>query len=59
MPQRQNFQGEIVSRSAEGQRVGQNDPENDQHDLLTLLANPRESIISSPDGVSATRSLRD
>jgi len=54
MPQRQNFQGEIVPRAAERQRVGQNDPENSQHDLLTLLANPRQSNISSPDGISAT-----
>ena len=30
-------------------------PENGQHDLLTMLANPCQSIISSPDGISATQ----
>ena len=58
MPQRQNFQGEIVPRSAEQQWVGHNDPEDGQHVFLTLLANPRQSIISSADGISATHRAR-
>jgi hypothetical protein len=54
MSQRLNIQGEILPRAAEQERVGQNDPENGQRDLFTLIANPRQSIISSPDGISAT-----
>src|SRR5207249_4506113 len=54
MAQRQNFQGEILSRSEERKRIDQNEPENGQHGPLSLIANHRHSIISQRDGFSAT-----
>jgi hypothetical protein len=54
MPQRQNLQGVLVPGSAERKRVGQNDPKNGQHDHLSLVGNPSQSIISRPDRISAT-----
>ena len=44
--QGQNFQGEIVPRSKERKRIGQNDPKKGQHDPLTLMANSLPSTIS-------------
>src|SRR5439155_21829183 len=57
MAQRQSFQGEIVPRSKERKRIGQNDAKNSQHDPLSLIANPRHSIISRRDGLSATHRI--
>ncbi len=54
MSQRQDFEGEIVPASEERKRVCQNDPESGQHDSLKLIANPRQSIISRLDRLSAT-----
>ena len=34
--------------------VCQNDPKSGQHNSLKLIANPLQSIISRPDGLSAT-----
>ena len=46
MAQREHFQGEIVPRSKERRRTGQNDPKKGQHDPLTLMANSLPSTIS-------------
>ncbi len=54
MAQRQDFQGEIVPASKERKRVCQNDPKSGQHSSPRLIANPRQSIISRPDKLSAT-----
>jgi nucleoside-diphosphate-sugar epimerase len=37
-----------VLRAEQGARVNQNDPENLKHDHHSLVANPRQSIISIP-----------
>ena len=54
MAQCQDFEGEIAPTSEERMRVGQNDPENGEHSLVILIENPRQSIISRPDGLYAT-----
>ena len=46
--------GEIVSRSEDRIRIGQNDPEISQHSPFILITKPRQSIISRLDGVFAT-----
>ncbi len=54
MAQRQDFEGEIVPASEARKWVCQNDPKNGQHNALKLIANLRQSIISRPNGLSAT-----
>ncbi len=54
MAQCQDFEGEIVPTSEERKRVFHNDPESGQDSLVILIGNPRQSITSRPDGLSAT-----
>ena len=54
MAQCHDFEGEIVLMSKERKRAGQNDPESGQHSPVILIANLRQSIISTTDGLPAT-----
>jgi len=51
------LQGEIMLGTEQRQQVDQKHPWNFKHDRPSLVANARQSIISSPDGVSATHNL--
>ena len=54
MAQSQDFEGKIVPASEERKWVCQNDPKSGQYNSPKPIANPRQSIISRPDGLSAT-----